>query len=252
MTAATGRSGPRSRRAKRGDPRSGCRGVLLALTLPVLLCLGSGSALADPWGLSGASPRAAEGRPPPPDWIQGTDPARGWSGDRNAAGSGPDRSGSWGAGWSAGEPEGTTAGARPTWGGPPPAVTAVPPDGASWPMDAAPAYRFRNEAEPRAPDAAPPAGGLDYRFRGQTPVRPGEAANWSDFGGFRFRPLTERERARQGPDQGFRPGAQQPGGAPGAHFGPGFGSGFGPGFGPAPAWAPGPAQGFGSGVWPTR
>ena len=243
MTTAIGRSSPWSRRAARGNRRFGRRGV--ALTLPVLLCLGPGSALADPWGLSGDGARAADGRPPPPDWIQGTDPTWGSSGDPNAAGRGPNRSGSWDAGWNAVEPEVPVSDARPTWGGPAP---AGPPAGAYRPADAAPAYRFRNETEPRAPDAVPPGGGSDYRFRGQIPARPGEAANWSDFGGFRFRPLTERERARQGPDPGFRTGVPESGAGPGSQFGPGFG----PGFGPARAWAPGPAQGAGSGEWPSR
>jgi hypothetical protein len=196
----------------------------------------------NPWGLpvdneANQSGGARDQRPPGPDWIQGTNtptgaasgagpgesaPARfGQSPDTNRA---ADQPPAWNGGWSG--------------AGGPPQGAGAPPQGAG-----AAADRFRSDAgatdapaDTRAwpPGSVPAAAG--YRYRGDPPQPGGSAGGWADPGAYRFRPLTEREQARQGArgrplDAGQ--GAPHPSGT-------------------LPAWPPGAAPDNEVGPWRSR
>jgi hypothetical protein len=219
-----------------GDPRGAGSGrrpapLLVAAGLLAYLQLAQGN----PWGLpvdneANQSGSARDHRPPGPDWIQGTNTPTG-----AARGAGPgelprarfgqspdpgraaDQPPAWNGGWSGagGPPQGAGAGAD----------------------------RFRSDvdatdasADPRAwpPGSAPAAAG--YRYRGDPPQPAGSAGGWADPGAYRFRPLTEREQARQGArgrplDAGQ--GAPHPSGT-------------------LPAWPPGAAPDDEAGPWGSR
>ena len=193
-----------------------------------------GVALADPWGLQGATGLMRDGRPPPPDWFQGGDAARSqgtdtWGSIPGAVGAGAGAPGPFGDSPTT-EPVAPTA--RPGWGGRVAPAGSGPDGPAPWAQVPASGYRFRPDsvappAELNWPGESPDAGGAtrgDYQFRAQSPLPRTDATTWPDLGGYRFRPLTERERTRQGPHESAGPAAAVP--SPES------------GFGPWPGWAP--------------
>lgn len=189
--------------------------LLVAAGLLAFLQLAQGN----PWGLAvdneaNQSVGARDQRPPGPAWIQGTN-----------APTGAARGGLPGA-------------SDPAWFGRSPDTDGPADQPPSWDGGWSGADRFRSDADatdaPAATRAWPPGStpvptpaAEGYRYRGDPPQPGGSAGGWPDPGAYRFRPLTEREQARQGQGAGGRP--MDPG------QGPRHPSGT------LPAWPPGAA-----------
>ncbi len=215
--------------------------LLVAARLLFYLALAQGN----PWGLAvdgdaNQATGARDRRPPDLDWIQSTkaptgaargsvsgESAPGQSGLSPGAGRAADQPPLWSGGWSgagaagpSGQTQGPSAGAdrfRTDIGATDPAAVTR-----GWPPGSAPV--------PTAADAG-------YRYHGDPP-QPGDAGGWPAPGAYRFRPLTERERARQGQGAGPRSIDQgqaqhHPSGTP-------------------PAWPPGAVPDDEAGPWPSR
>jgi hypothetical protein len=145
---------------------------------------------AEPFGHTEPWSGSSEGQGAPPPWGAETD--RGWGAERS------------GVGWDHGRDHGwAPAGSRSQTGFEP----WLGPDsggrgGSDWRWDEGATAGQTMPAMPTAPgDPAQPV----YRFRGDPPAGSERWDGASTIGGYRFRPLTDRESQRQVQTPGWRP-----------------------------------------------